>query len=1193
MMRLCFFIFFGITLGPSLAWSADLNEECRDLLSLHDPSNSYDTHYETTLQLMQVYQQGLGVYQNPFATAWTVERGERIFSRLLVLQEQGQWVPSPLSTVLGLFRRSYSERSDYDHKTIEEVLSRIEILSMRPTVEILDLQSHLLALKYALHYINRYRPPEKTVDRDGNSQPHPSEEKPQESKKNQTEEEDFDPEYPDLPKEYKPFTKNSDQSAGSGKKQKKHRISEVNFKTPFFGQRYFAEIVRGAAHPFREVDFPASSKAISKFERTSYEMVVRTFGKSQVDLFMPPSFKPLEPSDSRAVVSRSDSGGYTLSLSGGISEVVLPLVEEKNVILTPDVLEVYLRPVGFRLDEWPDLIQAEILRKFSREEASRHPLKIAQAIADHISGQYLYSVGPRSETDPIDALNAGAFQCDMASYIMVGLLRDVFQIPARVVGGYRAKQFKNGQDGKSYLIVPGEEAHAWVEVFDQGRWHLFDPTPIKKDKASNQDSEGEHNEYLDQRLDNTLTPPQENPKQKKAESEAVSSPDEHKKRMEEASEARVREVKDAQASKDSSEKRMGEESKSLPKNPEESDIPMMHEDLVNQLELGSLELEPQWDQNVLVNRLIRVLMQLAFDPTQSGNVTQERLSHISSLVKRHGSVGAKMLYQDALAAHSKSHPDLKNWIDQVVLMMSQQDINRTYHDIHQIHLALASYARVLDVGGKIPRPDALLATLEWVKYQLSLLNHPDSQDIGLVNDFTRGLPPVARMLLKEQFDLSIVGPNAPTREVARQLKSGALNDLRLVSILGPLSDFILNSTPRPERVEVRTWQRDMRQPRGRELLLLQRLSDLGRVILGQPGRSLEENIQAETAYVPVHRQRISVPLGHGKDEAERVTIVLYDTSASMSGDPGDFQAGLISAFVAKALSDVSPSGRHRHRALLVPFDSDPGEPIRVNHVADALDVIRDYRQKLKNTNGSTDIQKALIQAMSLIADAEKRSGEPLAAANIILMTDGGAEIDTEALLKARNAIDRSTPLQTMFVAINQSNEELLRFVLDSKRMGMEKGFYREFTSKHIEEILAEARTLDLSHREYFFTERNVKDVPDEVYRLMNEALRLAREFSDQVRRGSQYLDAKEHLEHLEQIKWQNVAQVDRPLEKWLIRVRRVIKNPLFRDQHILNRVVDDWVRNFEQITGVQLNQLSHYEQEHLRHLVRFAAGLED
>jgi Mg-chelatase subunit ChlD len=823
-----------------------------------------------------------------------------------------------------------------------------------------------------------------------------------------------------------------------------------------------------------------------------------------------------------------------------------------------------------------------VIRKYTLEDAKTRPGEVSQAVADHIAGEYLYSVGPRPETDPIDALKAGAFRCDIAAFSMVGLIRDHYHLPARVVGGYRAKSFQNGSDKKSYLVVPNEP-HAFVEVFYDGKWNLYDPTPVKKDSK---DPKKGDSEYSDNKLENTLSPSIEDeaatakPWEKKDEKDTVSKKDDHKKRLDADTKSRTDKVKDTELSKKEKEKKTTENE-------------MSRDDLADQLELGSLRLEPKLDRNALLERAMRVVLQTSLDPTKEGAVTLNRLSQIASLLRRHNSPTLKALYQKALSAHQKDHPDIKNWVDGLTRRLPNQDPMLTYQELYRMRLALETYTKVLDHGGKIRPPAELTEILQKAQEKFEQLAHPDSKDIGLVEDLVKNLPSIPRLLLKSDYDLSQVGANAGTKKVAAELKAGNLNDLRLLSILSPLSDFILNSTPRPEYIDVKTWQRDYSRPRGRDLLPLQRFSDLTRAIFTQPGKSIEENIKEGTAFVPTRRRRVQIAAGYGKEEAERITIVLYDTSGSMSGDPGRFQAGLIAAFTSKALSDLSPGGKHRHRVVIVPFDDTPKTPVVVANTAECLDVIRNYQQKLANTNGSTDVQKALLQAMSLIADAEKQAGEPLAAANIVLMTDGQATISADELLKARKAIDRETPLQTMFIGINNTNEELMRFAMDSQSMGSDSGFYREFTAEHIKDILAESDTLNLENRNDFYTDKKASELPGEVYTLMEQALRLAAQYSDHVYYGSQHISAREHLELLEKVKWLDIKEIDRPLEKWLIRVRQLVLHPIFKDQRLLERVVDDLVSNVERLTGIKPSDMSDHEQEQLRHLVRFAAGLED
>jgi len=393
-------------------------------------------------------------------------------------------------------------------------------------------------------------------------------------------------------------------------------------------------------------------------------------------------------------------------------------------------------------------------------------------------------------------------------------------------------------------------------------------------------------------------------------------------------------------------------------------------------------------------------------------------------------------------------------------------------------------------------------------------------------------------------------------------------------------------------MEVKTWQRDASKLRGRDLLPLQRFSDLPRAMLGQPGLSLEENLRQGTVYVPGRRRRVEVPAGYGREEAERVTVVLYDTSGSMSGDPGEFQAGLISAFTANALSDVSPSGKYRHRVLIIPFDSEPGTPVRVTNAEEALAVINHYKSNLKNTGGGTDIQKALLQAFALIADAEKRSGEPLAAANIVLMTDGESNIRVDELRQARQVIDRTTPLQTMFIAINGTNDELNRFASESKSMGMENGFYREFTADRIKKILEESKSLNFIQDEgVFYSEKEAEDISREAIRLLEEAEGLALDFLTEIGRKERFKSPKEHLDEFERVRWGEIERIDRPLTKWIKKLRAFFKNPIFKDQKTLEAIVDDLMKNFETLVRASKNDLSKEEQEHLRHLMRETAGL--
>ena len=1154
--------------------------------------------------LITHYISKLGPFQDPFAFVYDGQLADQVFQRLCQRSVQSsvgshRWEESPL----GLIRKELQVAFKlYDPNLVQLILQDAQKQLTHELAERLDLQSNLLALKFTAEYLRRYKEPESVVDRDGDSPKTEEDRNQTPPKPNQPDhkgQEEDSPEYPDLPTEYKPFTKDTSTPPGSGSK-KQFRIAEVNFDTPYFSQRYLSEIIRGAAHPFREVSLPTVFPAIGKFEQTQRTLTIRTFGKAKVALFIPPLYKPLQPSDPRASILRTDSGGFELELRANLAElqteIQIPLIEDKSISISPPVRELYTRPVGFAPQEWPEKLQATIFRKFPAIEAKTNPLGIAQAVSDYISSEHLYSVGAQPETEPTEALKAGSFQCDMAAYAMVGLLRDFYKIPTRAVGGYRAKRFQNGKDGKSYLIIPGE-AHVWVEVFFEetpgvGRWVLYDPTPSRKDRKDEDPSE-ERDEYSTNSLKNTQK--SSTPENKNGPADQQQTPTDHLKQVEEATARRVKELEDHTQAKQKGLVTQPDSDKSDP----DSDLmkELSRDELANRLEIGSLNLQESGtpsNRNPLLERAIRIVLQTIIEPNQNSLDIQSRLSQVSTVIKGLRSSEFKGLFQEAMNIHSTQHPDLKNWLDQLLGLAPRQEVNKTYQELFQMRRAIEIYSQLLDRNGKIPVPHSLLTSLIELQGKLYSLAHTDSQDIALVQGLVQSLPAVARLLLKEQFDFTKVGPNLPTREVAKKLKAGEINELRLLSHLIPLSDFVLNSSPRPESLEIKTWQKDSSHPRGRDLLPLQRYSDLSRAIWTQPGRGIEENIKNGTAYVLTRRKRVRVSAGYGKEEAERITIVLYDTSGSMGGEPARFQAGLISAFTACAISDVSPSGRQRHRVILVPFDDKVGIPIPVTNTQEALAILNKSSSLFRNTGGGTDIQKALVQAMALIADAEKRSGEPLAAANIILMTDGQASIDSDELLKARKAIDRQTPLQTMFIAINQTSEELMGFARESKMMGAERGFYREFSSEVIKEILYESDHLDLTkNQDAFYTDKLGKDLPQEFYDDLYKISILAQAWSDQLRVGNQYFTPQEHLRNLEGIKGGELMNLDRPLEKWLIQIRKLVLHPAFSDKRLLDRVIDDLISHFQQICGVSMMELSEHEQEQVRHLVRYAAGLEN
>ncbi|MES2503287.1 MAG: transglutaminase domain-containing protein [Myxococcota bacterium] len=1083
--------------------------------------------------LIASYEQDLFPHADAFAFVHSLEHGQLIFDKLKAYK--------PLALVADAFIAFQAQSVEPDEALISFVLVEAEKAITSSGYKRIEKQSNLLALQYLRDYLSRFEPSPSLADGEEGKQ------KQQED--NQKQNKPQKPQRPKMPDAYKPHTKNTDNKQ-PGSKEDQVILLETNFATPYFGGRIYSDVSRTTASPFRSNMVPGSSKSIGSYRKTGKELFVYTLGEEEFALFLPPGFEPLQPEDPRAHLTLSADGTYTLKAPSGILSVTVPLEPVQPTTLNPIQREIYTRPVGFSASEWPALIQGDLLDKpFSSD------LMKAKAVSHHLATKYLYSVGARAETDPVDALKAGAFQCDMAAYAMVAILRDVYAIPSRVVSGYRGKKHGNGGNQRSYLVLPGE-AHAWVEAYVDGKWQPFDPTPVLKDKEKEEDENenGEKDEYSDRSLEDQPLPPPPPPKNANATSTNATV---------------------ANATQ-----------------PSKSPLKMDSEELAGLLTLGSLQLSPTEERSSLRERAMRVLLRLILDPHMPGNRIFEKLHQAKGLFLSVGEL--KGLVADLLMVFEKPRLAAKAWLDDVTAFLDKRDLATTYTELFHLKQTLAGYAKLLDGHGPVGYPTALILKLDGVLRGIEGLAHIDSREIALVSDFYDSLPPLAQTLLAHQYNLVRVGPNAPTKTVAQRLKTGDLNDLKLLALLSKHTDFIMNSTPRPEYEEVRTWVRDARRPVGRDLVGVQRFSELSRASLGNPGKTLEENMVLGTAYASAHRLRTRIATGFGKDDAERITIVLYDTSGSMSGDPERFQAGLISAFTATALSDVSPSGAHRHRLVLVPFDDKPGTPVRVTNTQEALDIIHKYTLKLKNTGGGTDIQAALIQAMALIADAERRSGEPLAAANIVLMTDGQSPLDIPKLAEARGAIDRTTPLQIMFAAIGTTNDDLRQFVSESEKIGIDNGFYREFSNEFMSEQLKRADApWHQASAHKLYTDKKPADLDIGTRKDLSASSHLLSQFLGEIHLAqSSYAPAEQHLAALETLRWDESTPNNGKLAEHIQHLRRLgYTGALKNAKTWRHQIADDIFKNFEKLTGVPLNRLSQTEQSELKHYFCHAADM--
>lgn len=127
----------------------------------------------------------------------------------------------------------------------------------------------------------------------------------------------------------------------------------------------------------------------------------------------------------------------------------------------------------------PNNIKKELESYLSEiAEPSQTDTKKVNAVLDHLhSNKFSYTLDQEAtdELDPVIAFLTSTKRghCEYFSSAMVLLVR-TSGIPARSVAGY-ADGYENVYG--DYRALREKDAHSWVEVFLNGRWQTFDPTP--------------------------------------------------------------------------------------------------------------------------------------------------------------------------------------------------------------------------------------------------------------------------------------------------------------------------------------------------------------------------------------------------------------------------------------------------------------------------------------------------------------------------------------------------------------------------------------------------------------------------------------------------------------------------------------------------------------------------------------------
>ncbi len=991
------------------------------------------------------------------------------------------------------------------------------------------------------------------------------------------------PEYPDDQEDnYNPHTKDSE----GGRQKANQTFIAVEFSQPgvlFFKNQTYNDVVRSGEKRFRITPLPGQrTKRLKPFARTKNVLTLNLNGKSDVLVLVPVGFEPVMPEPGVPVtISPTDGGQYLIRNPQQLKTVTLYLTPEDQDYNALQ-LEFLKKPLGIDPKEWPHEMASELFPLVEKADA----LTAIRKVEGYIKYKYLYSVGPRPELDPVAALKAGAFQCDMAAMIMVALVRDVLKLPARVVSGFNG--FPSKENPNVSVVRLPNDRHAAVEVFVNGKWQYFDPTPSRKDKKNKEEEGGDQPGANQKDYDDEFKTEDD----EKSAPEGESQPAEGKSSKEKKDDKDKPDSKAGAPSDEEDEQGKGGASKKL----DEKEAAELAAELAKALKWGSLSLKPERVDGRIVGRARQVLLREALNPIYDTSTGLQKLKRVEIDLK--DEVEYKRLVREANVALTFRQRAVAEAMFHLAATVKKSNPVESFKKLVQMEDRLVQYHRVLDAQDK-KRLDPLLAELRRLKEEFQRLNTAERLQIGRAEKFYDGLPNHTRQLVKQRYKFPVIGENTQTRALAEDLKAGGTGSIRdkdllsynLIRLLYPMTDFIMDSMPTPAYRWIRTFMEDRRYTRGNDFIPLEDLARARRAVITQPHKSLTQNVREGTAFLPARKQRLKVPSPTGVTQPMRVTIVGFDTSGSMGGNPGDFQTGLIQAFVDRALSDIV-NGRHNHIAHLLGFDDGVHFSKAVKNSADAYDILMKGRSYLKNQGRGTNIMAVLEEAFAQILDAQKRNnGEPLAAANVILMSDGGSTIDLKRLQKLMSLVNEKTPIKFMFVAINGENEDLRKLTLDVRSLGASESYYHMFKGGDIDEFIANAqRSPEPNLERELYTDKRADALP---HNMENRLTMLAGRLDEAIKTinlDQRPQDLKYWITQIKKIPFAEQKPKYTPIGSELSRFRSLADNSkgAFKERREIQLVADDLMRNFSEITGMPFTKLMLNDADSLRHLIEAA-----
>ncbi len=192
------------------------------------------------------------------------------------------------------------------------------------------------------------------------------------------------------------------------------------------------------------------------------------------------------------------------------------------------------------------------------------------------------------------------------------------------------------------------------------------------------------------------------------------------------------------------------------------------------------------------------------------------------------------------------------------------------------------------------------------------------------------------------------------------------------------------------------------------------------------------------------------------EDVKKETIVMrgeirayvLDGSGSMIGPRARMRDAIVASELLTLRRRLTQHARLARVALFYRYFTDVvGPPVRVDGVATIDTAMTDVIGTMRA--GGTNIQAALVATIQDIAAATQKDGD-LAQAQIVVVTDGMAEVDEQAVTTARETLGK-LPIGLSVIALGEQNAALRGIVARQRGRG-ERAFYHFISDATLQRI---------------------------------------------------------------------------------------------------------------------------------------------